>query len=137
MELTREELQSLKRMSLEQNSTLYMTLLTMYQSFLAKYTGQNDVIVGSSLANRMISGTEKSIGYFVNTLPFRLKIESEETFEEILHRNTDHIVDIYDHQQMTLEKIVEVINPERNSANTSLFQTVFILQNNAKAKISK
>ncbi|MFE4428491.1 amino acid adenylation domain-containing protein [Peribacillus butanolivorans] len=133
VELTREELQSLKRMSLEKNSTLYMTLLTMYQSFLAKYTGQNDVIVGSSLANRMIFGTEKSIGYFVNTLPFRLKIESDETFDEILQRNTDHIVDIYDHQQMTLEKIIEVINPERNLANTSLFQTVFILQNNAKA----
>lgn len=133
VELTSEELHGLKRMSFEQNSTLFMTLLTMYQSFLAKYTGQNDIIVGSPLANRMIEGTEKSIGYFVNTLPFRLKLGLEETFEEILERNTNHIIDIYDHQQMTLEKIVEVINPERNLANTSLFQTVFILQNNAKA----
>ncbi|WP_349729729.1 amino acid adenylation domain-containing protein [Peribacillus frigoritolerans] len=133
VELTSEELDGLKRMSFEQNSTLFMTLLTMYQSFLAKYTGQNDIIVGSPLANRMIEGTEKSIGYFVNTLPFRLKLGLEETFEEILERNTNHIIDIYDHQQMTLEKIVEVINPERNLANTSLFQTVFILQNNAKA----
>ncbi|MGE7906913.1 amino acid adenylation domain-containing protein [Peribacillus sp. NPDC094092] len=133
VELTSEELHGLKRMSLEQNSTLFMTLLTMYQSFLAKYTGQNDIIVGSPLANRMIEGTEKSIGYFVNTLPFRLKLGLEETFEEILERNTNHIIDIYDHQQMTLEKIVEVINPERNLASTSLFQTVFILQNNAKA----
>ncbi|KRF50114.1 hypothetical protein ASG97_15690 [Bacillus sp. Soil745] len=135
VELTREELQGLKRMSLEKNSTLFMTLLTMYQSFLAKYTGQNDIIVGSPLANRMIEGTEKSIGYFVNTLPFRLKLGHEETFEEILQRNTGHIIDIYDHQQMTLEKIVEVINPERNLASTSLFQTVFILQNNAKAAL--
>nr|AEC14348.1 nonribosomal peptide synthetase [Bacillus sp. NK2003] len=133
VELTSEELDGLKRMSFEQNSTLFMTLLTMYQSFLAKYTGQNDIIVGSPLANRMIEGTEKSIGYFVNTLPFRFKLGLEETFEEILERNTNHIIDIYDHQQMTLEKIVEVINPERNLANTSLFQTVFILQNNAKA----
>lgn len=133
VELTREELQGLKRMSLEKNSTLFMTLLTMYQSFLAKYTGQNDIIVGSPLANRLIEGTEKSIGYFVNTLPFRLKLGLEETFEEILQRNTSHIIDIYDHQQMTLEKIVEIINPERNLVTTSLFQTVFILQNNAKA----
>ncbi|MGE6377778.1 amino acid adenylation domain-containing protein [Peribacillus muralis] len=133
VELTSEELQGLKRMSLVQNSTLFMTLLTMYQSFLAKYTGQNDVIVGSPLANRMIEGTEKTIGYFVNTLPFRLKLGLEETFEEILERNTNHIIDIYDHQQMTLEKIVEVINPERSLASTSLFQTVFILQNNSKS----
>ncbi|MBR8645314.1 hypothetical protein KEH51_17290 [[Brevibacterium] frigoritolerans] len=104
MELTREELQGVKADVPGKNSTLFMTLLTMYQSFLAKYTGQNDIIVGSPLANRMIEGTEKSIGYFVNTLPFRLKLGHEETFEEILQRNTGHIIDIYDHQQMTLRK---------------------------------
>lgn len=134
VELDKKELQALKLLSLEKNSTLFMTLLTMYQSFLGRYTGQNDVIVGSSLANRILQDTERSIGYFVNTLPFRLEVEPKETFGDILRRNTKHIIDVYDHQQMPLEKIVEGINPDRTLANNSLFQTVFILQNNAKAK---
>ncbi|WP_332629897.1 amino acid adenylation domain-containing protein [Halalkalibacter flavus] len=131
VEVKKEELERLKSMSLDRNSTLYMTLLTMYQTFLIRYTGQDEVIVGSPLANRLIEGTERTIGYFVNTLPFRLKANSNDTFEAILARNVEHIIDVYDHQQMPLDKIVETLNPERSSISTSLFQTAFILQNNA------
>ncbi|MFC0562219.1 non-ribosomal peptide synthetase [Halalkalibacter alkalisediminis] len=131
VEVKKEELERLKSMSFDRNSTLYMTLLTMYQTFLIRYTGQDEVIVGSPLANRLIEGTERTIGYFVNTLPFRLKVNSDDTFRSILARNVEHIIDVYDHQQMPLDKIVEALNPERSSTSTSLFQTAFILQNNA------
>jgi len=133
VKLEKEHLERLKVIAMEHHSTLFITMLTMYQSFLANYTGQQDIIVGSSLANRMIPGTEQMIGYFINTLPFRLTLHKQETFAEILEKNTNHVIDIYDRQQMPLEKIVDAINPERNSKGSSLFETVFVLQNNEQA----
>ncbi|MBD8033049.1 non-ribosomal peptide synthetase [Solibacillus merdavium] len=136
VKLDKENLERLKAVAMDHHSTLFISLLTMYQSFLANYTGQHDIIVGSSLANRMIPGTEQMIGYFINTLPFRLTLNKQETFTEILKKNTKHVIDIYDRQQMPLEKIVDAINPERNSKGSSLFETVFVLQNNEQALFS-
>ncbi|MCI4060745.1 condensation domain-containing protein, partial [Bacillus cereus] len=75
----------LKDISRQEGSTLFMTLMAAYKSFLARYTGQKDILVGSPIANRNPKGVEGLIGFFVNTLVYRSDLSGTTTFREILN----------------------------------------------------
>ena len=76
--------EKLKDLSLQEGCTLFMTLMAAYQSFLSRYTGQDDIIVGSPIANRNVKEIEGLIGFFANTLVYRADFSGNPTFQELL-----------------------------------------------------
>ncbi|MEI4623585.1 non-ribosomal peptide synthase/polyketide synthase [Bacillus pfraonensis] len=122
-------LSQLKDISRQEGSTLFMTLMAAYQSFLARYTGQKDILVGSPIANRNHKGVEELIGFFVNTLVYRSDLSGTPTFREILNQTKKKALKAYEYQDIPFEKVVEAVQPERSMSHSPIFQTMFTLQN--------
>ena len=127
--LTPEVSAGLKELSRREGVTLFMTLLAAFQTLLHRYSGQQDIIVGSPVAGRNYAETEELIGFFVNTLTLRTDLSGEPTFVELLRRLKDVCLGAYAHQDLPFEKLVEELQPERDLSRSPLFQTMFILQN--------
>ncbi|HEX2187443.1 MAG TPA: amino acid adenylation domain-containing protein, partial [Longimicrobiaceae bacterium] len=110
-------------------ATLFMTLLAGWQALLARYSGQDDVVVGTPIAGRGRVETEGLIGCFVNTLALRVDLAGRPTARELLARVRETALGAYAHQEIPFEKLVEELQPERSLAYTPLFQSLFALQN--------
>jgi len=106
-----------------------MTLLAAFQILLYRYTGQNDVAVGSPIAGRGRSEIEGLIGFFVNMLVLRSDLSGNPTFRELLSRVRKTALCAYEHQDVPFEKLVEVLHPERDLSRSPLFQVMFAFQN--------
>jgi len=119
----------LKDLSQQSGTTLFMTLLAAYVTLLSRYSGQEDIVVGSPIANRTRTEIESIIGFFVNTLVLRTHLQGNPTFQELLSRVRQVALDAYAHQDVPFELLVEALQPERNLSYTPLFQVVFVLQN--------
>ena len=127
--------ESLKKLSRREGSTLYMTLLAAFQTLLFRYTGQEDIVVGSPIANRNYGEVENLIGFFVNALTMRTKLTGNPTFRELMGRTRDVALEAYGHQDLPFEKLVEEFDPERNLGYNPLFQVLFVLQNAPKYEL--
>ncbi|WP_332629890.1 amino acid adenylation domain-containing protein [Halalkalibacter flavus] len=126
----------LEKLNQKTKSTLFMSLISAYQTFLSVYFDQEEIVVGSPLAKRNHADTEGLIGYFVNTLPFKLHINQEETFTDVLRRNIKNITNVFDHQNLPTEQIMKYAASDRSIHSTPLFETVFVLQNNEMEKLT-
>ena len=115
-------LSQLKDISRQEGSTLFMTLMAAYQSFLARYTGQKDILVGSPIANRNHKGVEGLIGFFVNTLVYRSDLSGTPTFREILNQTKKKALKAYEYQDIPFEKVVEAVQPERSMSHSLYFR---------------
>ncbi|HDR8476938.1 TPA: hypothetical protein QC415_006018, partial [Bacillus cereus] len=104
------------------------TLLAGYQGFLSRYTGQQDILVGSPIANRNYKEIEGLIGFFVNTLVYRANLTEDSTFKELVAQVKGKALKAQEYQDVPFEKIVEVLQPERNASHSPIFQTMFTLQ---------
>ena len=120
---------ALKELSRREGVTLFMTLLAAFQTLLHRYSGQQDITVGSPVAGRNYRETEGLIGFFVNTLALRTHLSGAPTFVELLQRVKEMCLGAYAHQDVPFEKLVEELQPERDLSRSPLFQTVFVLQN--------
>ncbi|HXI74595.1 MAG TPA: condensation domain-containing protein, partial [Pyrinomonadaceae bacterium] len=120
---------SLKLLSRNENVTLFMMLLATFQALLFRYTGQEDVVVGSPVAGRTMFETENLIGAFVNTLVLRGDLSGHPTFREVLARVRQTVMGSFCHQDVPFEKLVEELNPERKANRSPLFQVMFAFQN--------
>ncbi len=118
---------SLKALTREQGATLFMTLLAAFQSLLYRYTGQEDITVGTPIANRNRAAIEGLIGFFVNTLVIRTDLSGDPTFEELLGRVREVALDAYAHQDLPFEVLVETLQPQRDLSYTPLFQVMFVM----------
>jgi amino acid adenylation domain-containing protein/thioester reductase-like protein len=127
--LSVELTQQLTKLSQQQGVTLFMTLLAAYNILLYRYTGQEDILVGSPIANRDRTEIEGLIGFFVNTLVMRTNLTENPTFNELLTRVRDMAMEAYSHQYLPFEMLVEALQPERDLSYTPLFQVMFVLQN--------
>jgi len=121
--------QKLKSLSQRSGVTLFMTLLAAFQTLLYRYTGQEDICIGSPIANRNRSETEDLIGFFVNTLVLRTDMSENPSFQELLGRVREVALGAYAHQDLPFEQLVEALQPERNLSHQPLFQVMFALEN--------
>jgi amino acid adenylation domain-containing protein len=109
--------------------TPFMTLMAAFQTLLGYYSGQDDVVVGTDVANRNRAETEGLIGFFVNQLVLRTDLSGKPTFREVLERVQRMTVEAYAHQDLPFDRLVEAINPERAINRSPLFQVKMVLQN--------
>ncbi|HEU4712852.1 MAG TPA: condensation domain-containing protein [Pyrinomonadaceae bacterium] len=119
----------LKQLSREHDTTLFMTLLAGFQTLLHRYSGQEDIIVGTPIANRNRAEIEDLIGFFVNTLVLRTRLLPTHTFSELLAQVREVTLGAYAHQDVPFEKLVEELQPDRDNSRHPLFQVVFVVQN--------
>ncbi|NMG06761.1 non-ribosomal peptide synthetase [Brasilonema sp. UFV-L1] len=115
----------LRSLSNREGVTLFMTLLAAFQTLLYRYTGQEDICVGSPIANRNQAEIQGLIGFFVNTLVLRTHLSSNPSFLELLGRVREVCIGAYANADIPLEKLVEELHPERNLNQTPLFQVMF------------
>jgi amino acid adenylation domain-containing protein len=118
-----------KALSRREGATLFMTLLAAFQTLLFRYSGQDDIVVGSPIAGRTQLETESLIGAFVNTLALRSDLSGNPTFREFLNRVRETALEGYTHQEVPFAKLVEELRPDRSTNRTPLFQAMFALQN--------
>ncbi len=109
--------------------TLFMTLLAALQTLLYRYTRQEDMAVGSPIANRNRAELEPLIGFFVNSLVLRVQLSSNLTFQELLAKVKQVTLDAYAHQDLPFDKLVQELHPERDLSKHPLFQVAVSLQN--------
>jgi amino acid adenylation domain-containing protein len=121
--------EALKALSRRQGVTPFMTLLTAFQTLLHRYTGQDDIAVGSLIANRTRAEIEGLIGFFVNTLVLRTDCSGDPTFQELLERVRAVALGAYSHQDLPYEKLLEELRPTRDLSYNPLFQVLFVFQN--------
>ena len=127
--LSQELTAELYRLSRQEGTTLFMTLLAAFQALLYRYTGQEELLVGTVIANRNRVEIEGLIGFFVNTLVMKGDLKGHPTFRELLGRVRASAINAYDHQDLPFERLVEELQPERTLNQNPLFQVAFALQN--------
>nr|WP_230416343.1 non-ribosomal peptide synthetase [Micromonospora tarapacensis] len=115
-------LQRLRQLSARNNTTLFMTLMTAYQAVLARYSGQDEIVVGTTTTGREPAELEPLIGYFVNMVVLRTDVADDPTFGELLQRVRGVVLEAWKHQQVPFEKVVERIQPVRDPSRNPLFQ---------------
>ncbi|WP_157697822.1 non-ribosomal peptide synthetase, partial [Caballeronia calidae] len=109
--------------------TPFMLLLAVFQTLLARLSGQSQVAVGSPIANRTHAHVEPLIGLFVNTLVLRADLSGKPSLRDLLAQVRDTTIAAYAHQDLPFEKLVEALSPARDTSRTPLFQVMFVLQN--------
>ncbi|HEX6291101.1 MAG TPA: amino acid adenylation domain-containing protein [Herpetosiphonaceae bacterium] len=120
---------ALTELSQREQATLFMTLLAAFNALLYRYTGQEDIIIGSPIAHRTQAEIEPLIGFFVNMLALRTNLAGNPSFRELLARVREVCLEAYVHQDLPFEQVVEEVLPRRHSSPTSLFTVAFVLQN--------
>ena len=124
----------LKVFSGRQGATLFMTLLAAFQALLHRYTGQDDIAVGSSLTGRSSAQTAGMIGCFVNTLAFRTDLSGNPTFQKLLTRVRETCLKAYEHEDLPLEQLAEELNAE--GGRTPLCQVMFAVENRPRLTLA-
>jgi len=127
--ISRDVLDGLKKLGQCEGVTFYMTMVAALSTLLSRYSGQEDIVIGSPIAGRVESELENLIGYFANTLVLRAKLENNPTFLEVLQQVRTTALGAYAHQDLPFEKLVEELRPERDLSRNPLFQIMFALQN--------
>jgi natural product biosynthesis luciferase-like monooxygenase protein/amino acid adenylation domain-containing protein len=125
----RELRNALHTLSQGQGITLFMTLAGALQILLAKYTGQEEIVVGSPIANRLQPAVEPLIGFFVNTIVLRARLDRTSSVSTVLRRTRDLCLEAYAHQSVPFESLVDELEPERDLSQNPLFQIALVLQN--------
>ena len=118
-----------KAFSQQHGATLFMTLLAVWQTLLARYSGQDQIVVGTPVAGRPRVETESLIGFFVNTLALRGDLAGDPTFLDLLHRTREASLQAFTYQSLPFEKLVEELHPQRSLSYSPIFQVMFALQN--------
>src|SRR5260370_481102 len=107
----------------------FMTLLAAYNTLLARYSGQEHIVLGTDIANRTTAETERLIGFFINLLPLHCDLSGDPVFRELVGRVREVALGAYTHQDVPFDKLVEDLQPERTLSHNPIVQALFVLQN--------
>ncbi len=129
LEVDKELTNKLRQIAKDTGSTMYMVLLSTFNILLSKYSGQEDIIVGSPIAGRPHADLDNIIGMFVNTLAMRNYPNGEKTFKEFLKEVKENALGAYENQDYQFEELVEKLNVARDFSRNPLFDVMFTLQN--------
>ncbi len=127
--LSRELIHALNRLSRQEGTTIFVTLLAAFKTLLLRYTGQEDILVGTPTANRNRADIEGLIGFFINTLVMRTDVSGNPTFRTLLHRVQETALGAQAHQDLPFEKLVEEVHSKRDFSRSPIFQILFSLLN--------
>ncbi|MED1913794.1 non-ribosomal peptide synthase/polyketide synthase [Bacillus thuringiensis] len=125
-----QEAEALKQLGLQTGTTLFMVLLAAYKTLLFKYSGQEDIIVGTPIAGRQHDDLQPIIGMFVNTLALRSFPDGEKTFLDYVQEVKEQVLKAYEHQDYPFEALVENLDVKRDVSRNPLFDTMFVMENN-------
>jgi amino acid adenylation domain-containing protein len=120
---------AMKRLARDEGATVFMVFAAALQTLLARYSGQQDVIVGVGVANRRREELEALVGFFVNTLALRTDLSGNPSFRDLLARVKEGTLGAYSHQDLPIERLLEVLNLERSMGHSPLFQVMLFFQN--------
>ncbi|MBD2517732.1 amino acid adenylation domain-containing protein [Nostoc sp. FACHB-973] len=136
VELPIDLCESLRILSRREGVTLFMTMLAVFLVMLHRYTGQDDITIGTAVANRRMHEIEKLIGMIVNNLVLRTDLSGNPTFRELLSRVRQVTVEAYANEDLPFDKVVEVLKPIRNLSHNPLFQVMFSFHDSAMPDLS-
>jgi amino acid adenylation domain-containing protein len=125
----RELVEGLRTLCQRGNGTLFMGLLAVLDVLLYRYTGQEDIIIGSPVAGREHAELENQIGFYLNTLALRTRLRGEESWEELLAGVREMMLSAYEHQLYPFDRLVGELNLRRDMSRSALFDIVMVLQN--------
>ncbi|MEU8925669.1 amino acid adenylation domain-containing protein [Kitasatospora sp. NPDC048545] len=134
--LTAELTAALNALSRREGATPFMTLLAAFQALLSGYAGQDDIAVGTPIANRHRADTEGLVGFFVNTLVLRADLAGNPSFTGLLAQVRDTALGAYAHQDLPFERLVEELRPDRDLGRNPLFQVLFTFQNTPRTPLT-
>jgi non-ribosomal peptide synthetase component F len=126
----------IRRINREEGATMYMALAAGFAGLLHRYSGDDQIIIGSPVANRRRPETERMIGCFINTLALKIDLRSNPSYREMVRRARNAALDAYEHQDVPFDRVVEAIRPERAINRTPIFQVWFVLHNTPVEQIS-
>ena len=129
LRLSRELTKQINDLCRRHEATPFMTLLAAFEVLLHRYTGEEDIVVGSPIAGRCLAETEPLIGLFINVLALRVNASGDPTFQELLNRVKDTALGAYAHQDFPFETLVKELQPDRALTHNPIFQVMFVLQN--------
>ncbi|WP_212004502.1 non-ribosomal peptide synthase/polyketide synthase [Chitinophaga sp. HK235] len=124
----KEMSEKLYQLGRQQDTTLFVTLLSAFKVLLFRYTGQQDICVGTPVAGRTQQELESMAGFFVDTLPLYSHLDADTAFSTLLQQEKEVLLEGYEHQDLPFEKIVEAVTDNRDLSRTPLFQAMFVLQ---------
>ncbi|HEX7330143.1 MAG TPA: amino acid adenylation domain-containing protein [Pyrinomonadaceae bacterium] len=127
--LSKELTAQLRELCRAEGATMFMLLLATFKVLLARYTGQEDISVGTPIAGRNRVETEGLMGFFVNTLVLRTDLSGKPAMRELIRRVKEVALGAYAHQELPFEKLVDELQVERSLSHSPLFQVLFALQN--------
>ncbi len=136
LELDEDTSDALRALSRKHGTTLYMTVLAAWAALTARLAGQDEVVIGTPVANRARVEVEPLIGFFVNTLALRLDLSGQPTVSVLLARVREQVLQAQAHQDVPFEQVVEAVKPERSLAHSPLFQLMFSWQNTPQPELS-
>ncbi|MFB7900690.1 condensation domain-containing protein, partial [Streptomyces xiamenensis] len=135
LEFDAELSDALRALSRKHGTTLYMTLLAAWAALAARLAGQDEVVIGTPVANRARVELEPLIGFFVNTLALRVDLSGAPSVAALLERVRRHVLQAQAHQELPFDQVVEAVNPPRNPAHTPVYQAMLALQNQQAAQL--
>jgi non-ribosomal peptide synthetase component F/acyl carrier protein len=135
VEFSADVCEALAEFGRKHNATMFMTMIATFYPLLYRYTGQEDIVIGSSVANRLLRESENLIGMIVNTIVLRAEMYSNPTFLEFLKRVRESTLEAFTHQDIPFEKLVNEIQPKRDASRNPLFQIMFSFHDSAMPRI--
>ncbi|RYZ45687.1 MAG: amino acid adenylation domain-containing protein, partial [Myxococcaceae bacterium] len=129
LRLSSELSRAVESLAQREGATSFMLLLSAWQLLLSRYSGQDDLLVGTPIAGRRHAETEGLIGFFVNTLVLRARVDGASTFRQWLAQVRESTLGAFEHQDVPFERLVEELQPQRDLSRSALFQAFFAMQN--------
>jgi len=127
-EIDQDTSDKLRAIAKDNNSSLYSLMLSVFYVLLHKYTGQEDIVVGTPIANRHHSQTQDLIGFFVNSLGLREQLDTNKSVIELLKNVHNNLIETQSHQDLPFERLVTALNIEQDQSRHPIFQVMFGLQ---------